>query len=107
MSGFDNTSFTVRTATGTTDTLLATDSIVIYTNSAAKTVTLPPVATTQPGRVYRIICQNTGVLTLDGNASENVNGATTFAMTAGTVGGVTGRAAVVSDGTQWFTLYSQ
>jgi len=65
------------------------------------------VATTQPGRTYRIICQNTGVLTLDGNASETINGATTFAMTAGTVGGITGRAAIVSDGTQWFTLYSQ
>lgn len=107
MSGFDNTSYTVRTASGTTDTILATDAVLIYTNSAAKTVTLPAVATTQPGRVYQIICQNTGVLTLDGNASETINGATTFAMTAGTVGGVTGRAGIVSDGTQWFTLYSQ
>lgn len=107
MSGLDNTSYTVRTASGTTDTLLATDSVVIYTNSAAKTVTLPPVATTQPGRVYRIICQNTGVATLDGSGSETINGATTFAMTAGTVGGVTGRCAIISDGTQWFTMNSQ
>lgn len=107
MSGLDNTSYTVRTNALTTDTLLATDSVVIYTNSATKTVSLPPVATTQPGRVYQIICQNTGVATLDPNASETINGAATFAMTAGTVGGVTGRAGIVSDGTQWFTLYSQ
>lgn len=107
MSGFDDTSYTVRTVAGTTDTLTANDYVVIYTNSATKTVNLPAVATTQPGRVYQIICQNTGVLTLDGNASETINGATTFAMTAGTVGGITGRAAVISDGTQWFTLYSQ
>lgn len=107
MSGFDNASYTVRTASGTTDTLTANDYVVIYTNSATKTVTLPAVATTQPGREYQIICQNTGVLTLDGNASETINGATTFAMVAGTVGGSTGRAGIVSDGTQWFTMYSQ
>jgi len=107
MSGNDNASYTVRTTAATTDTLTANDFVIIYTASATKTVTLPPVATTQPGRTYRIICQNTGVLTIDGNGSETVNGATTFAMTAGTVGGVTGRAGIVSDGTQWFTLYSQ
>lgn len=107
MSGFDNTSFTVRTATGTTDTLTANDYVVIYTNSAAKTVTLPPVATTQPGRVYQIVCNNTGVLTLDGNAAETINGAATLALVAGTAGGLTGRASIVSDGTQWFTLNSQ
>ncbi len=87
--------------------MLATDSVVIYTNSATKTVTLPAVATTQPGRVYQLICTNTGILTIDANASETINGATTFAMVAGTVGGSTGRAGIVSDGTQWFTLYSQ
>jgi hypothetical protein len=107
MSGLDNTSYTVRTSALTTDTVLATDSVVIYTSSAAKTATLPAVATTQPGRVYQFICQNTGVLTLDGNGSETINGATTLAVTAGTVGGVTGRVGIVSDGTQWFTLYSQ
>src|SRR5882757_3483047 len=97
MSGLDNTSFTVRTVAATTDTLTANDYVMIYTNSATKTVTLPPVATTQPGRKYEIICQNTGVLTLDGNGAETINGAATFAMVAGTV----------SDGTQWFTFYSQ
>lgn len=107
MSGFDNTSFTVNTVSGTTYTVTATDYVVILTNSAAKTITLPAVATTQPGRKYEFICTNTGVATLDGNASETINGATTFAMTAGTVGGATGRCVIVSDGTQWFTLSSQ
>lgn len=107
MSGFDNTSYTTRTVAGVADTLTANDYVTIYTNSAAKTVTLPAVALTQPGRVYQLICNNTGILTLDGNASETINGATTFAMVAGTVGGSTGRCGIVSDGTQWFTLYSQ
>lgn len=107
MSGFDNTSYTVTTVAGTTYTATANDYVIVLTNSAAKTITLPPVATTQPGRVYQFICTNTGVATLDGNASETINGATTFAMVAGTVGGSTGRASIVSDGTQWFTLNSQ
>jgi 3,4-dihydroxy-2-butanone 4-phosphate synthase len=107
MSGLDNTSFTVRTSAATTETLTANDYVTIYTNSAAKTVTLPPVATTQPGRVYQLICNNTGILTLDGNGAETINGSATQALVAGTVGGTTGRAAVISDGTQWFTLYSQ
>lgn len=93
--------------TATTDTLTANDYVVVYTNSAAKTVTLPAVATTPPGRVYQIVCNNTGILTLDGNASETINSATTFAMVAGTAGGSTGRCSIVSDGTQWFTLNSQ
>jgi len=107
MSGYDNTSFTVRTVAGTTATLTANDYVTIYTNSAVKTVTLPPVATTQPGRVYQFICNNTGILTLDGNGAETINGSATFGLVAGTAGGSTGRAGIVSDGTQWFTLYSQ
>jgi len=107
MSGFDDVSFTVTTVAGTTYTATANDYVVILTNSATKTVNLPAVATTPPGRVYQFICTNTGVATLDGNASETINGSTTFAMTAGTVGGVTGRCSIVSDGTQWFTLNSQ
>jgi hypothetical protein len=107
MSGFDNSSFTTTTVAGTTYTVTASDYVVILTNSATKTITLPAVATTQPGRVYQFICTNTGVATLDGNGSETINGATTFAMVAGTVGGSTGRCSIVSDGTQWFTLNSQ
>jgi len=107
MSGLDNTSYTVRTVTGTTATATAQDSVIIFTNAATKTLTLPPVATTQPGREYYVICNNTGVLTIDANAAELINGAATFAVVAGTAGGSTGRAGVVSDGTQWFTTYSQ
>lgn len=107
MSGFDNTSFTTRTVSTTTDTLTANDYVTIYTNSAAKTVTLPSALTTQPGRVYQLICTNTGILTIDAFGAELINGAATFPMVAGTVGGSTGRASIVSDGTQWFTLNSQ
>jgi hypothetical protein len=104
MSGFDDTSYTVRTVTGTTDTLTASDYIVIYTSTSAKTVNLPPVATTPPGRVYQVICTTTGALTFDGNASETINGSTTLALTANTANGFAGRATIVSDGTQWLTV---
>jgi hypothetical protein len=107
MSGFDDTSFTTTTVTGVTYTVTASDYVVILTNSATKTVNLPAVATTQPGRVYQFICTNTGAATIDGNASETINGAATLVMTAGTVGGITGRCTIISDGTQWFTLNSQ
>ena len=107
MSGLDNTSYTVTTVAGTTYTATANDYVVVLTNSATKTVTLPAVALTQPGRVYQFICTNTGVATLDGNGAELINGAATFGMVAGTVGGSTGRCSIVSDGTQWFTLNSQ
>lgn len=106
MSGLDNTSYTVRTFAGTVDVATANDSVIVYTSTAAKTVTLPPVATTQPGREYAFICTTTGALTIDPNGSETINSsATPLALTANTAGGLLGRAAVVSDGTQWFTVY--
>lgn len=101
MSGFDNTSWTTRTATGTTDTLLATDYVVIYTNTSAKTVNLPAAATTQPGRAYIVINGAAGAITVDASGSETINGATTLAVTA-----TTGRAHLISDGTQWWTISS-
>ena len=101
MSGFDNTSFTVRTATGTTDTLTNNDSVVIYTNTSAKTVNLPAVAAIQPGRRYVVINAAAGAITLDAAGSETIDGATTK-----TVAATTGRADLVSDGTQWFTAGS-
>lgn len=99
MSGMDNTSFTTRTATGTTDTLLQTDSIVIYTNAAAKTCNLPSAAAVPPGRRYVVINTATGAITVDPFGAETINGAATLAVTAST-----GRADFVSNGSAWFTV---
>lgn len=99
MSGLDNTSFTTRTVTGTTDTLLQTDSIVVYTNTAAKTCNLPSVASVPPGRRYVVVNTATGAVTVDPAGAETINGAATLAVTAST-----GRADFFSTGTAWFTV---
>lgn len=99
MSGYDNTSFTVRTTSATTDTLTNTDSIVIYTAATAKTCNLPAVAAVQPGRRYVVINTAAGAVTVDPAGSETINGAATLAVTAST-----GRADFFSDGSAWFTV---
>lgn len=104
MSGYDNTSYTVRSVTATSVTLNANDSVLLCSPTAGNmTVNLPAVASTQPGRVYFVKrdATATNTVTLDGNASETVNGATTLAVgAAGTAGAV----AIVSDGTAWHVL---
>lgn len=99
MSGLDNTSFTVRTTSATTDTLTQNDSITIYTATTAKTCNLPAVALVQPGRRYVVINAGAGAVTVDPAGSETINGAATLAVTAST-----GRADFFSDGTQWWTV---
>lgn len=98
MSGFDNTSFTTRTTAATTDTLTATDSVVIYTAATAKAVTVPSGALIQPGRQYAVINTAAGAVTLT-PAAGTINGAANLAVTAST-----GRAYIVSDGTNWFSI---
>lgn len=99
MSGFDNTSFTVRTTSATTDTLTNTDSIVVYTAGTAKTCNLPAVASIQPGRRYVVINTAAGAVTVDPAGAETINGAATLAVTAST-----GRADFFTDGVAWFTV---
>ncbi len=99
MSGMDNTSFTTRIYAGTLDTLVATDSVVVYTNTAAKTVNLPAIASVPPGRRFVVINTATGALTVDPAGSETINGAATLAVTAST-----GRAEFIAVGTAWFTI---
>lgn len=102
MSGLDNTSFTVRTATGTTDTLLATDSFVIYTNTSAKVVTVPLISALTPGRRFTVVNTAAGTVTITPTSPNTINGATTFVTPAGTAAGA-GRTTFINDGTNWFT----
>lgn len=103
MSGFDNTSETVRAVTATT-TLTANDYILLADPAGgAITVNLPAVATTQPGRTYWVrTTGTTNAVTLDGNASETIDGSATKALASGAIHSVK----IVSDGTAWFTVAS-
>ncbi len=103
MSGLDNTSLTVRSVTATT-TLTNNDLVLLADPSGgAITVNLPAVASVQPGRQYVVrTTGTTNAVTLDGNASETIDGSATKALASGAIHGVT----IVSDGTAWFTVTS-
>jgi hypothetical protein len=98
MSGFDNTSETVRVITATTT---ATDNDYdIYAKGITGNilVNLPPVATTIPGRSYSITKDGAAfTVTIDANASETINGATTLVLAASAFHG----AVIVNTGTEW------
>lgn len=106
MSGLDNTSFTVITTTATAYNVTNNDFVVLVSPTAGNTtINLPAAASVQPGRAYyfKRDATATNTVTLDGNASETINGATTRAVgAAGTAGGCT----IVSDGTAWHVLAS-
>ncbi len=103
MSGYDNTSMTTRAVTAST-TATANDYILLCDPAGgAITVTLPAVATTQPGRTYYVrTTGTTNAVTIDGNASETIDGAATKALASGAIHAVR----IVSDGTAWFTIAS-
>lgn len=101
MSAWNSNGLTVRTAAGTTDAVLATDDVVIYTNTAAKAVSIPA-GSVQYGKVYYFSNQNTGAITIT-PASGTINGTATATVAAGAAGAPI-VAKIVSDGTNWFTF---
>jgi len=70
--------------------------LTLLTSHAAPTITLPPVADIPVGA--RLNVASTGTTTLDGNSSENVNGATTDVLFPGTTG------TYVNNGTAWILV---
>lgn len=103
MSGYDNTSNTVRTVSATT-TLTQNDYVLIVSVPTANvTVNLPAVASVQPGRQYTVKRDATATftVTLDGSGSETINGATTLAVGAA---GTAGASTIVSDGSAWHQI---
>lgn len=54
---------------------------LLMANSAARTLTLPPVATVRAGGWFRLVKTNAtaAAITLDGNAAETIDGAATYA----------------------------
>lgn len=74
------------------------DTLLEIPNTAARTLTLPAVASCT-GRCFRILKTNSAAfaVTLQGNASENINGANTYATATANYS----YAQIESDGTQW------
>lgn len=82
----------------TTTTLDNTYYAVLCNSSSAFTVNLPAAAS-NTGRVYYIKNINTGTVTVDGNASETIDGATTYALSTQYQAIM-----IVSNGTNWFII---
>ena len=99
MSGLDNTSYTVRTVTGTAGTATNNDSVLVFTNTSAKTLALPNPTTVQPGRKYTVINAALGDLTVSATGGANVNGGATSTLVA-----TAGRAEYISDGTVYWAI---
>lgn len=96
---------TVRIVAATT-TLTDNDFVLsVEVPTANVTVNLPAVAAIQPGRQYIIKRDATATftVTLDGFASETINGATTRAVGAA---GTAGACVVISDGGEWHVIGS-
>lgn len=100
MAAWNSNGLTTRTVTGTSDVLLFTDDVVIYTNTAAKSVAISGSndSRLQKGKVYFLSNQATGDITVT-PASGTIDGAATLTVVA-----TTGRAQLVFDGTNWFTI---
>lgn len=75
---------------------------IFLPNTGAYTVTLPAVADTQAGDRLTFLktTADAAAVTLDGNASETIDGATTLA----TIDAINDTAVLVSDGTRWIVL---
>lgn len=105
MSAMNSNGLTVRTTAATTDTILATDDVCVYTAGTAKAVALPNAAlsTVQLGKVYRIVNAGAGALTIT-PAAGTIDGAATRVMVTAPTNGTPGTQIVVSDGTNWRTI---
>jgi hypothetical protein len=77
------------------------DTVLYIPNTAARTLTLPPVASCT-GRNFMVIKTNasTFAVTLQANAAENINGSNTYATATANYS----MANIRSDGTQWIVI---
>ena len=92
-----------RTATATTYTALVTDHYIgVTSTAAARTINLPAAATVGAGKTYIVKDESgaagTNNITLDGNASETIDGAATKAISTNY-----GVLRIICDGSNWFT----
>jgi hypothetical protein len=103
MSAWNSNGHTTRVATGTTDTVLFTDDVVIYTATSAKAVAIMSAsnASLQKGKVFRFTNTGAGAVTLT-PASGQIDGGATKVIAAG--GTAISCLTLISDGTMWRTI---
>lgn len=101
MSGFDNTSETVRTTSATSVTLTANDyDVLLVSLTGATAVALPSGPLTQPGRLYRVYKDASAQTVTITPATGTVDGAANTTLATGAIHAK----AFLSDGTNWFTV---
>lgn len=97
-----------RRVTVVADTYTATldDDLIVADSGGGGTftITLPPAAdaydaATQTGKVLTFVNVHTDDVTIDGDASETINGATTFLLDVQYE-----RVALISDGSAWYNV---
>lgn len=93
-------SMTVTTFSSTPRTVAVTDraSALIWNGSGSATVNLPAVATAGNNFFVAVRNASTGAVTVDGNGSETIDGATTLTLNPGD------STILVTDGTAWYTI---
>lgn len=100
MSGYDNTSETVRTtAVGTTLTNNDYDLLVLGATGAVA-VTVPAGSSVQPGRFYRIYKDAAAQTITITPASGTIDGGANITLASG----AKHAAGIITDGTNWFTV---
>jgi hypothetical protein len=93
---------TLQSVTKTANYTITTSDRLVYANTASGniTLTLPAAASVTAHTVYSVHKTSaSNTLTIDGNASETINGALTATLTA-----LNGRYDLVSDGTAWTSV---
>jgi len=100
LSGFDNTSFTVRSSTAAAEILTNNDYVLLLTPGAATAVTLPSAALVQPGRTYFVYKTAAAFTVTITPATGTVDGAANTTLLTGQVHAKR----FISDGTNWFTI---
>ncbi len=100
MSGFDNTSFTVRSVTAAT-TATNNDYVIAVSPGANPTnIALPDPTTVQPGRTYLIRRDATATNVV--NVTGHINGSGSSTVAIGSAGAI-GSAFVINTGSTWLT----
>jgi hypothetical protein len=93
---------TVLADASATLTLDHMNRVLLIGNTAARTLTLPPVAAVRAGGWFRVVKTSVAAfaVTLDGNAAETIDGAATLA----TIDAIYDTALLVCTGTEWVVL---
>jgi len=101
MSGFDNVAETVRTSSATAVTVTQNDYDILLTSlTGATAVTLLAVTAVPPGRVFRFYKDASAQTVTITPASGTIDGAANTTLASGAIHAK----ALITDGTNWFTI---